>query len=75
MVKKKWLKVLSGNMNKYFFVIPEQILIDRDVIARTNGKKGSISIPQNLTESHWLLEHRFNYDEPDKTKLLKLFNL
>lgn len=60
---------------KYFFVIPEQILIDRDIIARTNGKKGSISIPQNLTESHWLLEHRFNYDEPDKTKLLKLFNL
>ncbi len=59
----------------YFFVIPEKNLIDKDIIARPNNKKGSITIPQNITESHWLFEHRFSYLEPDKDKLLKLFNL
>ncbi len=59
----------------YFFVIPEKILIEKDVIARPNNKKGSITIPHNLTEKHWLFEHRFSYLEPDRPKLLKLFNL
>ena len=70
---------LNCDNKKIFFVIPENILIDKGLIGNNNGKKQKyfkVEIKETLTKKNkWLQTYMFNYENIDKDKLLNLLNL
>jgi hypothetical protein len=70
---------LNCDNKKIFFVIPENILIDKGFIGNKNGKKQKyfkVEIKETLTKKNkWLQTYMFNYENIDKDKLLNLLNL
>ncbi len=71
---------LNNENKKYFVVIPEQILINKNIIGSKNNKqtlKINFEVVKNNV-NHWLVPYFFNYEtinnnESDKNRLLKLF--
>ena len=68
---------LNCDNKKIFFVIPEKILFDKNIIG--NNKKNlflKITIKEILhTKSSWLQPYMFNYEIIDKDRLLKVLNI
>ena len=68
---------LNCDNKKIFFVIPEKILFDKNIIG--NNKQNSflkITIKEILhTKSSWLQPYMFNYESIDKYRLLKVLNI
>jgi|LauGreDrversion4_2_1035121.scaffolds.fasta_scaffold07945_11 hypothetical protein len=67
---------LNCDNPKYFFVIPEQLLIDRGLIGNKNEKNTTmfkITIKETLHKSSaWLQPYMFNYENIDKDRLLQI---
>ena len=70
---------LNCDNKKVFFVIPENILIDKGLIGNNDGKKQKyfkVEIKETLTKKNkWLQTYMFNYENIDKDKLLNLLKL
>jgi len=68
---------LNCDNKKIFFVIPEKILFDKNIIG--NNKQNlflKITIKEILhTKSSWLQPYMFNYESIDKDRLLKVLNI
>jgi len=67
---------LNCDNKKIFFVIPENILIDKDLIGNKNGKKikFKVTLQKPLHKNiKWLEPYMFNYENIDKIRLLNLF--
>lgn len=60
---------------KFFILIPEKILIDKQIVGRTDKKKTNIYIKKTIHEDNWLYPYVFSYNNPDKNYLLSLFSL
>ena len=67
---------LNCDDQKFFFVIPEQLLIDRDLIGNKkekNARMFKITIKETLHKgSAWLQPYMFNYENIDKERLLQI---
>jgi hypothetical protein len=68
---------LNCDNKKIFFVIPEKILIDKDIIGNNkNTLFLKITIKEILhTKSSWLQPYMFNYESIDKERLIKVLNI
>jgi hypothetical protein len=68
---------LNCDNKKMFFVIPEKILFDKNIIG--NNKTNlflKITIKEILhKKSSWLQPYLFNYENIDKERLLNILNL
>jgi len=64
---------LNCDNKKHFFVIPEQILINRGYIEGETIKKILKITPSNLPQ--WLVNYSFDYDDIDKARLTTLLNV
>ena len=68
---------LNSDNKKTFFVIPEKILIDKQLIG--NNKKSiflKITIKEELQKlSNWLQPYMFDYENIDKERLLTIFTI
>jgi len=62
-----WLNCKNSNI---FYVIPENILIENNIINRPDKKKVEITI--GLKTNLWVKDYEFDYEKPNKKKLLKL---
>jgi hypothetical protein len=61
---------------KYFFVIPEKILIDRNYIGNKYSKKVLKINPINVSKNNlWLKPYIFCYENIDKEELLQILEL
>jgi hypothetical protein len=60
---------------KYFFVVPEKILIDHDFIGNKSSKKIFRIDPTNFSQYNlWLKPYMFDYENINKEKLLEILN-
>ena len=62
--------------SKYFFIIPEQIMIEKKVIETENGNSSVLYIPEVdniINKSHWLQNYMYNYEKNNKEKLITIF--
>jgi len=71
---------LNCHDKKNFFVIPENILIDKKLVGNEKENKNTkffkITIQEKLHKnSSWLQYYMFNYENIDKERLLKVLNL
>lgn len=55
-----------------FYVIPENILIEKGYIGNSDGKIKSITISKTNKQVFWTEDYLFNYDNLDKDKLCKI---
>jgi len=55
-----------------FYVIPENILIEKGYIGSSDGKLKSLHISNTNKKTFWTKEYLFNYDYLDKEKLCKI---
>jgi hypothetical protein len=55
-----------------FYVIPENILIEKNYIGNSDGKLKSLTISKTNKNTFWTKEYLFNYDYLDKEKLCKI---
>lgn len=64
-----WLNCKNSNI---FYIIPENTLIEKDIVNRQDKKpvEFTISPKTNL----WVKDYEFDYEKPNKTKLLNLLN-
>jgi len=66
---------LNCENKRTFFVIPEKILIDKDLVG---NNKNTLSLKVTIKDtlhptSDWLHPYMFDYDNIDKDRLLNLF--
>ena len=70
---------LNCDDKKYFFVIPEKILVDKEFIGNKKEKSNiflKFVVKEKLHKnSSWLQPYMFNYENIDKERLLKVLNL
>lgn len=59
--------------NNKFYVIPEDVLIERGFVGK-NCKKQKLYVSPTNKNTDWCNEYLFNYDELDKNKLLQIIN-
>jgi len=72
---------LNCEDKKFFIIIPEKVLIDRNLIGKNKGdsknKKKFVSfrltIDGELYKNSWLNDYLFSYDKMNQKKLLKIF--
>ena len=59
----------------YFFVIPEKVLIDKEIIGNKNKKLHfKLLVKEQLHKnSEWLQPYLFHYEKLDKEKLIQMF--
>lgn len=55
-----------------FYVIPENILIEKGYIGNSDGKIKSITISKTNKKTFWSEDYLFNYENLDKEKLCKI---
>ena len=55
-----------------FYVIPENILIEKNYIGNIDGKPKTLTISKTNKKTFWIKEYLFNYDYLDKEKLCKI---
>ena len=63
-----WLNCINKVV---FYVIPEHLLIERKYVG-FNGKKQLKLNPKDTLYNQWLKPYRFDYENIDKVRLLKL---
>ena len=70
---------LNCDNKKYFFVIPEKILIDKEFIGNKKEKNNKflrLVVKEKLHKnSSWLQPYMFDYENIDKERLLHILNL
>ena len=67
---------LNCSDKKYFFVIPEKILIDNNFIGNKYSKKVLMINPTNVYKNNlWLKPYMFDYENIDSENLLAILNL
>jgi hypothetical protein len=70
---------LNCDNKKIFFVIPEKVLINKEIIGNNDCKKSiflKITVKELLHKnSSWLQPYMFNYEDIDKERLLTILNL
>ena len=68
---------LNCDNKKIFFVIPEKILVDKDIVGNNkNNLFLKITIKEILhTKSFWLQPYMFDYENVDKERLIKVLNI
>ena len=60
----------------YFFVIPEKILVEKDIIGNNSSKKNFKVNPNKFSKkTEWLRPYVFHYDNIDKNKLLDILGI
>jgi hypothetical protein len=64
-----WLNLPDKNI---FFVIPEDELIDRNLIGKTNKAKSIFSIAMANISKQWYHKYMFTYNDIDKEKLCRV---
>ena len=64
---------LNCDNKKTFFVIPENILIDRGLIGNNKHHCFKITLNGRHYKNSWLQPYAFDYENIDKEKLLLLF--
>ena len=66
---------LNCSNKKYFFVIPEKILIDQNYIGNQYSKKTIKINPSNISKNQlWLQPYLFDYENINKEKLLEILS-
>lgn len=60
---------------KFFILLPQHILIEKNIIGRIDKKKSNIYIKKTIHIDNWLFPYVFSYNNPDKTKILQFFSL
>lgn len=69
---------LNADDKQLFYVIPENILVERGYIGYTGSKKQLKINPKETTYNGWVQPYKFNYtsfNESDKTRLLCILKL
>ena len=69
---------LNADDKKLFYVFPENILIEKDYIGYTGGKKQLKINPRQTTHNGWIQPYKFDYTSfglLDKNRLLKILKL
>ena len=64
-----WLNCKNSSK---FYVIPENILIEKEYIGNSDGKIKSITISKTNKKIYWTEDYLFNYENLDKEKLCKI---
>jgi hypothetical protein len=64
-----WLNCKNSNI---FYVVPENILIENNIVDRLDKKKIKITIGPKT--NLWIKDFEFDYEKPNKKKLLKLLS-
>jgi hypothetical protein len=64
-----WLNCKNSNL---FYVIPENILIEKNYIENKDGKLKQLIMSNTNKNTFWTKEYLFNYDNLDKEKLCKI---
>ena len=71
--------IIACDNKKYFFVIPEKILIDKEFIGNKKEKNNmflKFVVKETLHKnSSWLQPYMFDYENIDKERLLDILNL
>ena len=57
----------------WFILIPEEVLIERQLVGREDKKKGNLCIPRTIHDTHWLYPYVYSYENPNKEKIMKNF--
>jgi len=68
---------LNADDKQLFYVIPEQILIEKGFVGYSGNKKQLRINPNETSHNAWVLPYKFNYNlinTNDKLKLLKIIN-
>lgn len=65
---------LNADDKQLFYVIPEQILLEKGYIGYTGNKKQLKINPKETTHNGWIQPYKFNYNKLDKTRLLNVLN-
>jgi hypothetical protein len=65
-----WLNCKNSNI---FYVIPENILIEKDIVSRPDKKPMEIAIGKK--NNLWVKDYEFDYEKPNKKKLQKLLSI
>ncbi len=68
-----WINLVES---KYFFIIPENKMIEKKVIETENGNSSVLYIPEPdniINKSHWLQNYMYDYEKNNKEKLINLF--
>ena len=64
-----WLNCIGSNI---FFIIPEEILVNKNIIG-TNKIKTLYITPHKIHKNYeWINEYMFNYENIEKEKLLNI---
>ena len=63
---------LNCKNTKIFYVIPENILIEKNYISNNDSKLKQLIISKPNKNTFWTKEYLFNYDYLDKEKLCKI---
>lgn len=65
-----WINIPNFN---FFILIPENILIQKNIVGRVDKKKKNIYISKTIYKDNWLYQYVFSYKKPNKNYLLSLF--
>ena len=69
---------LNCTDKKYFYVIPEYVLIERDYVGTTSNKTYNIKLPKLENQikkvDYWTNPYLFNYENVDKKRLLQIID-
>jgi hypothetical protein len=57
--------------NNKFYVIPEQVLIEKGFVGK-NCKKQKLYVSPTNTNTSWCNEYQFDYNNVDKERLLEI---
>jgi hypothetical protein len=70
-----WINLIDTT---FFLIIPEDKLIEKEMINTTNGKETRLYIPEPdniFNKTHWLKDYIYNYNEDNKERLINIFDL
>jgi hypothetical protein len=61
--------------NKHFLIIPENILIEKEIIGNYQRTPKSISFLKTFPRSHWLFPYLHSYETLDEVKIKNIFKI
>jgi hypothetical protein len=66
-----WINIENTTL---FLLIPDEKMIEKELVNAKNKTKASLYIPAKIDASHWLYDYVYDYEKDNKEKLLELFN-
>ena len=66
---------LNEKDTKKFYLIPENILIEKEYIEREDKTRKHLFISPTNKTTEWVKEYKFDYENLDKEKILKIIGI